>query len=228
MATNSLYDNISFSEVKYFTFLNGPQIMYREVFNNSEPISFKVAAYQNFKLVTPQNINLMAKAPFLVMLSSESGPSPFALLGHAISCRLASDLDYCANNNVAYLNTSSEIFEMLKNATADGCDPKLIFTVALRHITFGMNKQPRMKYVLTAVEKEEEEVVNSAPEEVPAPPKSGAKRRVEQPAKKKETKKQRKTLILETPAVQEEIVQEIATHQEPLPLVDVEAFPASQ
>ena len=53
---------------------------------------------------------------------------------------------------MAYLNTDENIFKQLQTFTNDG-EQKLVFSIAVRHTIFHAGQNPRVKYLLQAVDK---------------------------------------------------------------------------
>jgi hypothetical protein len=211
-------NNISTSVDQYFTFLAGPRIRYRTCFRHAREISFDFAVQFNVKQVTPMHLNARAKAPYLVLVALEP-TSPFSVLGQAISEHLGEEVDHCSTSGEAYLNASSTTFSKLQSLTYCGASyPQLYFSVTLRHIIFGDDKKPRLKFLLTDVSEQKPDYTNLGgriPEkevgavDVESAPKTGAKRRADAP-KKKDVKKLRVILPTETVQVEQDNIPQIS------------------
>ena len=147
----AFYRNISTSEDKTFDFADGKSIKYRTAVNGTSNVSFQVKTGQ-FVPFEKQYINPKSTAPYLVKLKVDSDVvTPFSLLKEALQRNLGTVVD-CWYENMAYLNTDENIFKQLQTFTNDG-EQQLLFSIAVRHIIFHDGQNPRVKYLLQAVDK---------------------------------------------------------------------------
>ncbi len=101
--------------------------------------------------VEKKYINPKSTAPYLVKMEVASGTvTPFGLLKESLQRDLGTNVD-CWYENMAYLNTDENVFKQLQAFTKDG-EQHLIFTITVRHIIFHDGQNPRVKYLLQAVD----------------------------------------------------------------------------
>ena len=147
----AFYRNISTNKDKTFDFAGGKSIKYRTAVIGSEKVSFQVKT-QHFLPFEKQYINPKSMAPYLVKLTVASDAiTPFSLLKEALEKHLGTIVD-CWYENMAYLNTNEKVFNQLQTFTNDG-EQQLLFSIAVRHIIFQDGQNPRVKYLLLAVDK---------------------------------------------------------------------------
>ena len=147
----AFYRNISTSEDKTFDFADGKSIKYRIAVNGTSDVSFQVKTGQ-FVPFEKQYINPKSTAPYLVKLKVDSDAiTPFNLLKEALQRNLGTVVD-CWYENMAYLNTDENVFKQLQTFANDG-EQKLLFSIAVRYIIFHNGQNPRVKYLLQAVDK---------------------------------------------------------------------------
>jgi len=148
----SFYNKIVVGEENIYEFSDGPLVKYRPVTFDGAKASFIVATtYGQFDLVTPLRIMEHAKTPMLVKLRVDpKATTPFTLLRAALEEKIGGQLD-STFQDTAYLNTDRDTFNQLRALNVDGA--KLIFTVTVRHIHMRAGL-PRIKYVLSAVDKQ--------------------------------------------------------------------------
>ena len=147
----AFYKIISTSEDKTFDFADGKSIKYRTAVNGTSDVSFQVKTGQ-FVPFEKQYINPKSTAPYLVKLKVDSDVvTPFSLLKEALQRNLGTIVD-CWYENMAYLNTDENVFKQLQTITNDD-EQQLLFSIAVRHIIFHDGQNPRVKYLLQAVDK---------------------------------------------------------------------------
>ena len=147
----AFYMNISTSEDRAFNFSDGKFIKYRTAVIGSANVSFQVKT-QHFLPFEKQFINPKSSAPYLVKLAVDSDTvTPFNLLKEALQRNLGTTVD-CWYENMAYLNTDEKVFSQLQTLINYG-EKQLVFTIEVRHIIFHDGQNPRVKYLLQAVDK---------------------------------------------------------------------------
>ena len=147
----AFYRNISTSEDKTFDFADGKSIKYRTAVKGTSDVSFQVKTGQ-FVPFEKQYINPKSTAPYLVKLKVDSDAiTPFSLLKEALQRNLGTVVD-CWYENMAYLNTDENVFKQLQTFANDG-EQQLLFSIAVRYIIFHNGQNPRVKYLLHAVDK---------------------------------------------------------------------------
>ena len=147
----AFYRNISTSEDKTFDFADGKSIKYRTAVNGTSDVSLQVKTGQ-FVPFEKQYINLKSTAPYLVKLKVDlDAITPFSLLKEALQRNLGTVVD-CWYENMAYLNTNENVFKQLQTFANDG-EQQLLFSIAVRYIIFHNGQNPRVKYLLQAVDK---------------------------------------------------------------------------
>ena len=146
----AFYRNISTSKDKTFDFADGKSIKYRTAVIRSENVSFHVKP-QHFLPFEKQSINPKSMAPHLVklMVASEA-ITPFSLLKEVLQRNFGTVVD-CLYENMAYLKTDENVFKQLQTFTNDG-EQQLVFSIAVRYIIFHNGRNPRVKYLLQAVD----------------------------------------------------------------------------
>ena len=107
---------------------------------------------QHFLPFEKQYINPKSTAPYLVKLEVASDSiTPFSLLKEALQRNLGTVVD-CWYENMAYLNTDENVFRQLQALINYG-EQQLLFSIVVRHIIFHDGQNPRVKYLLQAVDK---------------------------------------------------------------------------
>ena len=146
----AFYRNISTSKDKTFDFADDKSIKYRTVVNGMSDVSFQVKM-RHFVPFEKQHINPKSTAPYLVKLKVDSDAiTPFSLLKEALQRNLGTVVD-CWYENMAYLNTDENVFKQL-HILIKYEEQQLHFTIAVRHIIFHAVQNPRVKYLLQAVD----------------------------------------------------------------------------
>ena len=139
------------SDCKTFTFSNGTEMPFYEVYNKkgSKKV-FKVTS-DNFELYEKDSINDKAYAPYLVKVAiDDQSMGTFNNLTDALEKLLNAEVEG-HYENFAYLNTGKQLYNRLQEYVKSESTP-LTFTVTIRHVVENENGF-RIKYLLSAVHK---------------------------------------------------------------------------